>query len=45
MSSESSSSLDTNNNISQNKENESKPPLQIKRFEIQKDSCLTYKLT
>ena len=34
-----------NNNITKDKENESKSNSQIKRFEIQKDSCLTYNPT
>lgn len=43
MSSESSSSND--NNVKKDKENESKSTSQIKRFEIQKDSALTYNPT
>lgn len=45
MSSKSGSSIDNNNNITKDKENESKSNSQIKRFEIQKDSCLTYNPT
>ena len=44
MSSEVSSSFD-NNNITKDKENELKSNAQIKRFEIQKDSDLTYNPT
>lgn len=44
MSSEVSSSFN-NNNITKDKENESKSNAQIKRFEIQKDSDLSYNPT